>query len=89
MAVTPQMSDNEKLPEVEFSSLIGNLETMALPEDWTAVGGIALIRCDAEGGPVWAFRYFGADLTDEDVLGALIVQTELVKSRAIESYIDG
>lgn len=72
-----------------IGEVLGKLETALLPEGWEPQGGVALVRCKIGDSLVWAFRYFGEEIDDEDLLGAMTVQRELILKRALESYEDG
>lgn len=72
-----------------MAEMFGQLEVAVLPEGWEPKGGLAAVRCMVEGRMLWVFRYFGDDISDEDALGVLTVQRELVLKRAVDSYEDG
>jgi hypothetical protein len=53
---------------------------------WTALEGIVLVKClDAEGRSSWAFRETEG-LNDEELIGALTVQLDLMRQRVVERY---
>ena len=59
----------------------------ALPDGWTPLEGIVLVKClDDEGHPTWAFRATGG-LNDEELLGALTVRLELAKRETVSQYL--
>lgn len=60
--------------------------TVPLLPGWTALEGIVLIKClDDDGVPTWAFRETGG-INEEEIIGALTVQLDLMRARAIEQY---
>ena len=68
------------------STPLSGLVLESLPDGWAPIGVIALIKCrDAEGNSTWAFRTTH-DLGDEEVLGALLVRSELTKAWLIDAY---
>ena len=57
-----------------------------LPEGWTPLEGIVLVKClDADGEPSWAFRTTSG-LNDEELLGALTIRLELLKEETLDMY---
>lgn len=66
---------------VPLDSALPGLEVHPLQQDWTPVEAVLLVKClDDEGAPTWAYRTTGR-LNDEELLGVLTVQAELVKRR--------
>lgn len=78
------MSDEPRLP---IADVLGtSLEVHALPDGWTPLEGVLLVKClDEEGHASWAFRTTGG-LNDEELLGVLTVRTELCKQEVVASY---
>jgi hypothetical protein len=71
---------------VTIGSVVPNLRIGPLPEGWTPVAGIVLVKCiDHEGDPTWAFRTTEG-LNDEELLGALVVRTDLLRAEVREAY---
>jgi hypothetical protein len=59
-----------------------------LPQSWTPVAAIVLVKClDEDGEPTWAFRTSDG-LNDEELLGALTVRLELLKQHLLELFED-
>ena len=57
-----------------------------LPEGWSPLEGIVLVKClDEDGHPLWAFRTT-AGLNDEELLGALTVRLELLRAELLEAF---
>lgn len=53
---------------------------------WTALDGIVLVKClDDEGHPSWAFRETEG-MNVEEVIGALTVQLDLLRERAVDAF---
>ncbi|HZC99122.1 MAG TPA: hypothetical protein VFA46_02690 [Actinomycetes bacterium] len=71
-----------------IEQVLAGLQLHPLPEGWTPLEGIVLVKClDQEGHPVWAFRTTG-DLNDEELLGALTVRTDLLRKELLEAFIE-
>lgn len=59
-----------------------------LPAGWMPLEGVVLVKClDEDGQSSWAFRST-AGLNDEELLGALIVRTELCRRETLDTYVD-
>ncbi|MFG1749029.1 hypothetical protein [Streptosporangium sandarakinum] len=79
------MTEEEK--EVPVGQALNGLDVYPLPEGWTALGAIVLVKClDEEGHSSWAFRTTD-DLSDEELLGALTVRTDLLRRKLYDDYI--
>ena len=66
---------------VPLDHALPGLEVHPLQPDWTPVEALLLVKClDEEGSPTWAYRTTSR-LNDEELLGVLTVQAELVKRR--------
>ncbi|MDP9396166.1 MAG: hypothetical protein M3Q27_18675 [Actinomycetota bacterium] len=72
---------------VPAESLVRGLRAAwPLPEGWTPVAAIFLIKClDKDGEPTWAFRMTDG-LSEEELLGALTIRMELLKTDLLEQY---
>ncbi|MER6509292.1 hypothetical protein ABT158_20880 [Nonomuraea sp. NPDC001636] len=72
--------------EVPVGEALNGLDVYPLPEGWTALGAIVLVKClDEEGHSSWAFRTTDG-LSDEELLGALTVRTDLLRRKLYEAY---
>ena len=59
-----------------------------LLDGWTALEGILLVKClDAQGRSSWAFRETEG-LNEEEVIGALTVQLDLMRQRVVAQFDD-
>jgi hypothetical protein len=57
-----------------------------LLDGWTALDGIVLVKClNAEGRSAWAFRETEG-LNEEEIIGALTVQLDLMRERTKALY---
>jgi hypothetical protein len=66
--------------------VLAGLQLHPLPDGWTPLEGIVLVKClDEEGHPLWAFRTTGG-LNDEELLGVLTVRTDLLRRALIEAF---
>ena len=60
-----------------------------LLDGWTALEGLVLVKClDAEGHSSWAFRQTEG-VNDEEGIGALTVQLDLIRESAKALYYPG
>ncbi len=82
------MSNSDERNYAPVGEVLGSgFRLLRMPEGWTALEGIVLVKClDDEGSPTWAFRETEG-INDEEIIGALTVQLELWKARTIELYI--
>lgn len=63
-----------------------NFQVPPLLDGWTALDGIVLVKClNAEGRPSWAFRETEG-LNEEEIIGALTVQLDLMRERTKALY---
>ena len=70
----------------EDDAVLNGLILTPLPKGWTATGVAALIKClDDKGKETWSFRT-SEHLSDEEVLGALVVRLEISKSALLDDY---
>lgn len=76
----------EEEEEVPVGQALNGLNVYPLPEGWTALGAIVLVKClDEEGRSSWAFRTTDG-LSDEELLGALTVRTDLLRRKLYDDY---
>jgi hypothetical protein len=77
------MSEDQRKP---VDQVMGGMFLHPLPDGWTPLEGIVLIKClDETGAPSWAFRTTEG-LNDEELLGALTVRIELLRRELLEDY---
>jgi hypothetical protein len=63
-----------------------NFQVPPLVSGWTALDGIVLVKClNAEGRSGWAFRETEG-LNEEEIIGALTVQLDLMRERTKALY---
>ena len=80
------MSDRESDERKPIAEVLSGLSIHPLPDKWSALEGIVLVKClDDEGHASWAFRTTGG-LNDEELLGALTIRIELLKTELLEGY---
>ncbi|MFC0038438.1 hypothetical protein [Actinomadura rayongensis] len=81
------MADDEK--PIAIGEALPGIEVLPLPERWTALGGIVLVKClDEEGHPSWAFRTTDG-FSDEELLGALTIRTDMLRRDCLAAYEEG
>jgi hypothetical protein len=71
---------------VPVGEALAGLTLHPLPDGWTALTCIVLVKClDDKGHPSWAFRTAGG-MNDEELLGALTVRTDILRRRLLQDY---
>jgi hypothetical protein len=77
------MSD-ERLP---IATVLRGMEVHALPEGWTPVEALCVVKClDAEGHVQWSYRTTHR-LNREELLGALVVHTEVLRHELVSEWL--
>ncbi|PZG41995.1 hypothetical protein C1I98_20460 [Spongiactinospora gelatinilytica] len=72
--------------EAPIGQALNGLNVYPLPQGWTALAAIVLVKClDEEGRSTWAFRTTDG-LNDEELLGALTVRTDLLRHKLYDAY---
>ncbi|GAA4065760.1 hypothetical protein [Actinomadura miaoliensis] len=78
------MADDED--PIPIGQALAGLEIHGLPEKWTALDAIVLVKClDSHGEPSWAFRRTKG-ISDEEMLGALIVRADLARRDILDLF---
>ncbi|RJQ67610.1 hypothetical protein D5S17_33510 [Pseudonocardiaceae bacterium YIM PH 21723] len=73
------MSDKKKDVRAEAGEVMRGLELQPLPEGWTPLEALTVIKClDAEGEARWCTRWT-TGINSEELLGVMVFQTELLK----------
>jgi hypothetical protein len=74
------------MPERPVGDVLRGLTVDELPEDWTPLEAILIIKClDEEGASQWAWRSTGA-LSNREIIGALAVQLDIARQQAVEEF---
>ena len=69
-----------------IADVLPGLEVHPLPDDWTPLEALVLIKCLDEGGdPTWAYRTTHR-LNNEELLGALVVHTEVLRQKLAAEF---
>lgn len=80
------MSDEDDTRPI--GEVLRGLHLAPLPEGWTPLECTVLVKClDADGDPTWAVRTTPG-LNDEERLGALTVQADLLRKELADTFID-
>ena len=83
---TLPMSGDEEWKPIE--QILPGFSLHALDDGWTPLQAFVLIKClDDEGDPVWSFRT-SEQFNLEELLGALLVQTETLKNKLVAHWED-
>lgn len=78
------MTDDEEA--IEIGEALAGIRVRPLPEGWTAIAAVVLVKCfDEEGHSSWAFRTTDG-LNEEELLGALTVRTDLLRRDLLKSF---
>lgn len=73
---------------IEIGEALRGLAISALPDGWTPVDAVCVIKCLNEAGePLWVLRPTRS-VNEEELLGTLIIQTEVLKRDLLESWAD-
>lgn len=73
--------------QVAAGDLLRGLHFEGLPDGWTPVDAVVLVKCfDEEGLPTWAFRTTDG-MNDEELLGALTIRQELQRKKLLSEYV--
>jgi hypothetical protein len=82
------VSNSEDEGYLPVADVLGaEFRLLPLPDAWTALDGVVLVKClDDEGRSGWAFRTTEGT-NDEEIIGALTIQLELWKAKAVEDYL--
>jgi hypothetical protein len=68
---------------------VGPIELNALPDGWTPIAATAIVKClDEDAKPTWCIRT-SDDMTDEELLGVLVIEQDLVRQRMLDAYAGG
>ncbi len=74
------------MPERPIGEVLRGLSVGDLPEGWTPLEAILIVKClDESGASQWAWRSTGA-LTDREIIGALAVQLDIARQQAIQEF---
>ena len=80
------MSDDS--PRKPIAEVLSGLDVHALEPGWTALEAFLLIKTlDAEGNTAWAYRTTH-QLNREELLGALVVHTALLRRELLAEWED-
>lgn len=67
--------------------LLAGLDFEPLPQGWTPVGAIVLVKClDEQGSPSWSYRTTDG-MNDEELLGALTVRQDILRKKLLSEYL--
>jgi hypothetical protein len=79
------MADNERIP---VEQVLPGMSLHPLQQGWTPVEAFVLVKClDEHGGASWVYRTTAAP-NREELLGALVVHTELLRRELLREWED-
>lgn len=79
---------NESEARMPIGEALHGLRIMPMPEGWTPLEGIALVKCiDEDGDTTWALRTTDG-INDEELLGALVIRTDLLRRDLVRAFED-
>ncbi len=80
-----ETTDDERKP---IADVLKGLEIHPLEPGWTAIEALVLMKClDDEGRVTWAFRTTHR-LNREELLGALVVHTDVLRRELADEWLD-
>ncbi len=79
------MAKDDRIP---VEQVLPGMSLHPLEPEWTPVEAFVLIKClDDEGGASWVYRTTAAP-NREELLGALVVHTELLRRELVREWED-
>jgi hypothetical protein len=73
-------------PRIPIADALPGLGVHPLPERWTPLEALIPVKClDEKGQPTWSYRTT-QQLNREELLGALVVQVELLRRELVEEW---
>jgi hypothetical protein len=80
-----ETTDDQRKPIAE---VLKGLEIHPLDAGWTAIEALVLMKClDEEGRVTWAYRTTHR-LNREELLGALVVHTDVLRRELADEWLD-
>lgn len=77
------MDEDARVP---IAKVLSGMELHPLPEGWTPVEAFVMVKAlDEDQEPSWCFRTTN-QLNREELLGALVVQTEYLRQSLVEEW---
>ena len=71
-----------------IGEILRGLDISELPEGWIPVEAVCIVKClNTDGKPLWSLRMTDG-LNQEELLGTMVIHTELLKNDAIEDWAD-
>jgi hypothetical protein len=75
-------------PPEPVGEVLRGLAIGPLPESWTALDAVCMVKClNPDGHPMWSYRATDG-INDEELLGALVMAIELLKSDMLSNWED-
>jgi hypothetical protein len=79
------VTDEDRIP---IEQALPGVTLHRLPASWTPVEALVLIKClDEDGDVTWCYRT-SAKPNREELLGALVVHTDLLRKELLEEWTD-
>jgi hypothetical protein len=73
---------------IPIGDVLRGLAIDPVPESWTPLDAVCMVKClNEDGRPMWAYRATGG-INDEELLGALVMAIELLKSDMLSTWED-
>jgi len=78
--------DEDEASYQAVGEVLGGLRILPLPEGWTPVDTVSMVKClDEDGQVMWSVRSTPG-MSMEEVLGALISRTDLLRKAILADY---
>ncbi len=71
---------------IPIEEVLPGFKVYGIPEKWTSLDAIVLVKCYTKDGDTsWVFTKT-ENINEEELLGALVVQTDLLRQSLVESF---
>jgi hypothetical protein len=75
-------------PQIPVGDVLRGVTVTALPDGWTPLEALCMIKClDEDGKPKWAMR-LSEGINEEELLGAMVIHTDLLKRDMLDDWVD-
>ena len=75
-------------PQIPMGDVLRRVAITALPEGWTPLEALCMVKClDGDGNPKWAMR-LSEGINEEELLGAMVIHTALLKRDMLDDWVD-
>lgn len=73
--------------QIPIGDALRGVTITSLPDGWTPLESLCMVKClDEDGKPKWAFR-MSDGINDEEMLGAMVLHTEMFKKEMMDDWV--